>query len=230
MGMGMEGFLGQNPREIVLGPQRVGSDPRHSAGDADDQVVGVAGEQAGKIALGFGAPAQSRPGFAQGREDDEILGPQLDGTNQVVLRSLRPVQLELDHPPVDQRLDELVIELERAIVGIVGVHQLAGLGQGQSPVEVRPGELGPASAACAEVAGGLDESTLSIVAMPRTNQAQNEVTSRSRARLKACSAPAGSLPARSVVPSRVKSWQVDGTLEAASWRSRAARAASPSAA
>ena len=137
----MSGFLVEHLREIVLGPLRVGSDAGHPAGDADDQVVRVAGEQAGEISFGFGAPAQSRPGFAQGREHDEVVAAKLDGTDQVVLRSVQLVQLELDQRPVDQRLGELRLELERAVVGILGVEQAAGLGQGQSAVEVGPGEL-----------------------------------------------------------------------------------------
>ncbi len=65
----------------------------------------------------------------------------------------------------DQRLGECRVGPQGEVVGIAGGLQLPGPGQGQPAIEVDPGELRPLDGAGREVAGGLEEPALRVVAV-----------------------------------------------------------------
>ena len=149
----------------LRGSLGIGTDPGHPPGDPHDRVVRVAGEQVGEILLGLGPTAEACQGLAARRQDSQVFPAQLDGAGQVGQGGVELVQLQLHECPVDQGLDEVRLQPERAIVGIPGVEQPAGPGEGQAPVEVGPGECRPSGGTHGEIAGRLEESSLGVVAV-----------------------------------------------------------------
>ncbi len=152
-------------REIAACTCWVGCDPGETASDTHDERAWVPGEQAGEIEFRLASPAQACPGFAKRRQRDQISPAQLDRTDEVALGALEVVELDLDHGPVDERLGKKRVKADARSYACLASSVRPARASASPRLKCTQAKSGPRTAAGGKVAGRLDESPLSEMAV-----------------------------------------------------------------